>query len=120
MQMLPHNIPLTPASFVGSGRNKPQVQLVINLIKRKIKDEQPIQSEDIIDTYTYWRINHSRSKLTLSTFIPPSWRIVEYSAEDFKKQHSVKALSLQWFKNNLASAIIDGKLLVIPIIDIEK
>lgn len=107
------------ASFVAKPRNKPQVQLVIDLIKNKIQANEKIGLEDIIDIYTEWRIKCTRSKLTLQLFVYPTWRLVDHSSEGFKQQPSVKVLAQQWFKNNLAAAIINGKLLVIPVIDIE-
>lgn len=120
-------------SFKANTRTTPQIQLVIGLIKESIEKSKPITKDDIIDIYIQWRLT-TRNKLTLQKLSHTESRYNEYwkkfmdygvyklyevSAEEYAKSYHAGILARQWFKGNLASAIIRGKLLVIPVIEIE-
>lgn len=113
-------------SFSGNTRSTPQIQLVIKLLKYSIEANKPTTMEDIINTYIDWRVAHSRNPLTKDIYIgnkgghwSENYARVIIEREEYAKMHSSKMLARAWFKGNLASAIIRGKLLVIPVIDIE-
>lgn len=121
-------------SFAGTTRATPQIRLVIQLIKESVEQQRPITKEDIIRIYIDWRLTTRNSTLSLEKFshTEPKYneywkKIMDYSVykyfevsrEEYAKNYKTANLARAWFKNNLASAIIKGKLLVIPIIDIE-
>lgn len=121
-------------SFSGRNNTTPQIKLVIDLIKESIASNNPITKEDIIRIYIDWRLTTRNSILSLEKFSHTEAKYNEYwkkitdhsvykyfevSREEYAKHWGTANLARGWFKNNLASAIIKGKLLVIPIIDIE-
>jgi len=123
---LAKNTEIRAVSFSANTRNTPQIQLVIKLIKSSIADSRPITIDDIIATYIAWRLKYSGKKLTKEIYVGNKgghWREnyahVEVETEEYAKLYGTKLLARQWFKSNLASAIIKGRLLVIPVIDIE-
>lgn len=120
-------------SFSGSSRLTIQIKLVVDLIKSSIDKNSPITKEDITSIYIDWRIaakkgltkqviSHYESRFNEyhgKYFDHAVWKHTEATREGFTAQWDTQYLARQWFKNNLAAAIIKGKLLVIPIIDIE-
>lgn len=116
-------------SFSANNRITPQIKLVIALIKQSIERNKPISKEDIINTYCDYREMHPYAPhRRLPIFYKEEWkysnnsRIVSYkeiSRAEYATTYTARLNAMQWFKGNLAAAIIKGKLLVIPIIEIE-
>ena len=42
-----------------------------------------------------------------------------YTRETFRKQKCYESTVIAWFKNNLGSAILKGRILAIPVIELE-
>lgn len=109
-------------SFEGKTAHTPATKLVVELIANRVKEQQPITSDDIINLYIDWKIT---TKQELRTYVwygynnIPREAYISVGVDEYRKYYRVKNLSRAWFKNNLANAIIRGKLLVIPIIEID-
>lgn len=98
-----------------SGKSTLQVTLIVGMIKMCINDNKPLSIDDILDCYISYQHKCDRYR-TFSIFRFQRWE--KLSEEDFRKEYQTISKAKAWFKNNLGSAIIQGKLLVIPIIEI--
>jgi hypothetical protein len=98
------------------------VKLVVGLIKECVEQKKPITREDIIKIYTEFYIKTGKKFKEyewLGWTNTPQERWFEVDRDRFSKHWKTSNNAKQWFKNNLAAAIIAGKLLVIPVIEIE-
>jgi hypothetical protein len=119
---------MSAVSFENRNRDTPQIKLIVNLIKRFATEQRPITAKDIIDTYMTWRTEYKNyNKFYKSQYVGYDslsgrckYLHTEISAEEYKEGYEVKALSKTWFKNNLAAAIIKGRLMVLPLIDLDE
>lgn len=104
------NTGIQPSSFDATDRKLTTGQkMLIELLSQKIKDKQPIKQRDIVDLY--FKI-FSKDGVWITVYF--------YFKHDVdKNNYYAKAKALSWFKSNLGSCIIKGKLLAIPIIEIE-
>lgn len=108
------------ASFLTERQAKLGVELVTDLIKSAIKASEPITQEAIMECYWQFRSRGGTSKVFLNKWEYNSGNYKkEVNKEEFKSDWRVKNNSFTWFRANLGSAIIHGKLLVVPIIEIE-
>jgi len=94
---------------------------LLNLLTKRIKENVPITREDITDCYF-----HSCSK-DGKTIRVREFNYSAYGGNTFKgvryltnQDKYIQQKALVWFKQNLGTCIIKGKLLVIPVIDIEE
>lgn len=111
---------LIPASFESATVRMTQGQLnLLKMLSKHIENRQPIKREDIIAIYC-------------STFFPKgikvhrtehwngeawTWKVKEVNAIEHFTSGYYYATPMQWFKNNLGSCIIKGKILAVPIIE---
>lgn len=112
---------LKPVSFTNCVKDTLQIKLIVALITKSINENNAISIEDIINCYTTYKLN-THGKLTKELWLGyshvPQSKRVDITQEEFKALYGTKMAARQWFKSNLGSAIIRGKLLVIPIIEI--
>lgn len=108
------------ASFNNGVKRYNQTALIVKMISDKIKEGTQIRRQDIVECY-------------LENFFPggkgvklgwngDGWRTQYCTKEIYIKygvQNQLESKALNWFMTNLGAAIIKGRLLVIPIIDIE-
>jgi hypothetical protein len=119
--------PLSAVSFETKNRVTPQINLVVGLIKKCVAEQRPITTNDIINIYVEWRQKHRWD----NKFYTKTWQgwsgptyvgkyhYTQITADEYKNEEDARHLSRIWFKNNLAAAVIKGKLLVLPIIDLD-
>lgn len=121
----PSNI--QPASFLRSVSAKKrydlQTNLVIKLLQKSIEAKSPVTLNDIIDCYLDF-VFRNGSSVERSSYRVTNWqerdRRQYFTREELKaKKWYIEDESLNWFKKNLGAAIIKGKILAIPIIEIE-
>lgn len=114
------------AATFNSGRSTKQVDIIVNLIKSSIEGEKKIDSDDIISAYIDWVLLTGK-QLKEQIYNGWNWRengysreytYQEVSREKYSTLWSTKTKARQWFRSNLGSAIIQGKLLAIPVIEI--
>jgi hypothetical protein len=117
---------LVPASF-----DRPTVKMttgqtaLLNLLKSKAESKEMISRKDIISFYiehvkggdiykSYGSKPHPNPEYT--------YRVVDWDNFTLKRwsdQRNISSQALQWFRQNLGSCILKGKLLAIPVIEID-
>lgn len=115
---------LKPASFSMSGRNDSlQVKLIVELINDSIKNEKPITLDNIRNAHAEYSMNAKRNGTGYGWHTnadgKKQWRR-SISKDEWLNCHCCPSLSITWFKNNLGAAIMKGRLLAIPVIDIDE
>lgn len=115
-------------SFESGLRLTPPIKLVIGLLTNSIHENRAITKNDIVATYMDWRDTqrcygskyYKRRCLGLNR-LTDKWiyEHVEVTRDEYMTLSHIQMNARNWFKSNLAGAIIRGKLLVIPVIDIE-
>lgn len=113
------NSELNPVNFDNSFNDLTKGQtLLLQLLVNKLETKTPITKEDIETCYIQSVSNNGIKKI----FTLESNGIGGYHYRnidtDLKTHWATKSKSLQWFKMNLGSCILKGKLLVIPVIEI--
>lgn len=107
---------LKPLSIKNESRQSTlQVGLIVEMIKNCIKDEKALSIEDILDCYISYQKKCDRYR-RFHIFKYQRWE--KLTEDEFRQHYQTRTKAKQWFRSNLGSAIIQGKLLVIPIIDI--
>lgn len=116
---------LSPASFSTSiNRTNLQVSLIVKLLKESIDKQLPITRQAITDLYVEWKDKTGAAiyKEVYIGFTDPTrkypYQTVEISIEQFAKEWNTPTKAKSWFKMNLGAAIIQGKILAIPVIDL--
>lgn len=115
---------LLPASFKNNDRSTRQVDLIVQLLADSIRNNKQITIDDIIETFLTWKKEVGK-KLILHEWNSGyqerneyHYKFREVSKEEFAAHWETKQKARNWFKNNLGAAIIRGKILAIPVIDI--
>lgn len=119
---------LQPASFWNATKQKNSrheyaVNSVVKLLHDKIQKSEPVTLEDIKDLYLNYIFRGEvktvyRKALDWMSFIPERTGIVDRQIMKEKHDWYLEYMGIDFFKKNLGSAIMKGKLLVIPIIEI--
>lgn len=114
---------LRPASFVNGIQRYNQTFLIVKMITKCIKEEKRITLNEIVECYLE-QMFPSEHSTKLGYYPTGDGRVYHgYIKRDlFVKERGLNNLDAKakgWFMVNLGAAIIKGKLLVIPIIDIE-
>lgn len=116
---------LTPASFKNNDRTTKQVDMIVDLLQTSIKEQRQITLDDIIKTYVNWREKNGRE--FYKEVFNHGWKekgehyykYPRITRKEFSELPETKMTARNWFKNNLGSAIIRGKVLAIPVINID-
>jgi hypothetical protein len=115
---------LSAASFKNNDRSTKQVDLIVDLLTNSIKENRQITIEDIIETFLVWKEQVGK-KLILAQWNSGyqernehHYKYKEVSKKEFAQHWETKQKARNWFKTNLGAAIIRGKILAIPVIDI--
>lgn len=115
-------------SFDSGLRVTPAIKMVIALLTKSINDNIAITKKDILSVYMDWRdaqkyspTKYEKRKCIGLNRVTNKWiyEWEEVSRDEYMNQRHIQMSARTWFKSNLAGAIIRGKLLVIPVIDIE-
>jgi hypothetical protein len=108
---------LSAASFLYKDVNVTEGQrALLHLLHDRISNKMPITQEDIIDLYFDVCSKNGR---TIRIRKGMNWNQVTTAIEADKDHPEVRYKARQWFMNNLGNCIIKGKLLVIPVIEID-
>jgi hypothetical protein len=112
-----------PASFSALKRedvSRFQTELILRLLKSSIENNKPITLEDIKDIHAEYAMESRRHGSGYNWFGENGqkvWRRAN-TKEEWKNSHCRSSLSITWFKNNLGAAILKGKILAIPVIEL--
>lgn len=95
-------------------------ELIIALIERSTREQCAITRDDIYVLYWLYKTDNETKSL------PPSrefingrgWQDVSFNKDTFVDHWRFQRNAIGWFKGGLSSAILEGKLLVLPIIEI--
>jgi len=95
-------------------------ELIIALIERSIRDQCAITRDDIYALYWIYKTDNETKNIEESNEIIPGrgWCKVQFDRQSFIDHWRHQRNAISWFKAGLSSAILDGKLLVLPIIEI--
>ena len=109
---------LKPVSFDNGGRGLTKgQQMLLNLLSEKLKNNEPITKEDVTDLYINVQCPKRRA-YRYGQLPDGTWGMMEKDIDN--TDWTMRYSSRQWFKNNLGSCIVKGKLLAIPVIDISE
>jgi hypothetical protein len=109
------------ASFlVRKPKTAKSTDLIIDIIQKSISEQSAITRDDIYRLYWLYKTNNETNE------IPPSreyvynegWVNITFDRQSFINHWRVQRNAISWFKAALSSAILEGKLLVLPIIQI--
>lgn len=107
---------LAPTPFDPTFNNLTRGQsLLMNLLKDAIEQKKPVTRDDIAECYIK-SVAPSGSK---TMWVWDNGKYTHAFVPLKKDSWSVKTKSIQWFKLNLGSCILKGKLLAIPVIEID-
>lgn len=111
-----------PSSFESpSIRLTPQQSQLLIFLKDKVHSNSQITRDDILDFYLKNVKKSSGYKKHLQRY-NHALGIWEYTGETeirlWKNEWNIKIQAIQWFKNNLGSVILKGKILILPVIEI--
>lgn len=115
---------LKPASFEGKDRLTREQRKLLELLKEKIHSNLPITRNDILEFY----ITNIKKSPTYKNYARKwdaqyrgySTDFNDYDIRFWKDKYGIMTLALQWFKNNLGAVIIKGKVLIIPVIELNE
>ena len=117
---------LQVASFVPPNRIYSQTRVIIQMLIDSVKNGKPITKEDITNAYIDWKVSEGK-KLIDKVYNGWEWKekgfnyqysYIEVSKEKYATLYETPGNARNWFKSNLGAAIISGKILAIPIIEI--
>ncbi len=104
---------LKPANFIFKDNLTFGQKKLLKLLNDKIKSQEVIYSEDI--QRLYMEVNCPDG-----TYKGMDYRTGCHVTKEAKfGSWHIKSYSMQWFRNNLGSCILKGKLLAIPVIQID-
>lgn len=89
-----------------------------------VKEKRPITRESIIRLFLHSKYPKStKANLFVEeyTIYRPIYKKVNnsYTLEEMENRSEIKAKAVAWYKTNLGSVIVKGKLIILPIIDVE-
>lgn len=114
-------IDVSPASFIGIERTSWNTKCILNLLNTHIKENKVITKTDICKCYVtcifkgcplYEKREYDYTLKMYKTKIYTYENYLNYINRPYFNNSA-----LQWFKTNLGSAIMKGKILAIPVID---
>ncbi len=108
---------LSPVSFDSNfgGMRPPEIS-VMKLLIRKQLSKEILTKDDVFDLYMeHYAPSGYKSKMVYISGGNWERKTVSVSINDF----GMRAKALIWFRNLLGHCIIKGKLLAIPVIDID-
>ena len=114
---------IKPASFVPNNREDSlQIKLILRLLKSSIDNGKAITLDDIRMLHAEYSMTVMRNGAGYGWFwddrLNRTYRRAK-TIEEWLHSHSQPSLSITWFKNNLGAAILKGKILAIPVIEID-
>jgi hypothetical protein len=115
---------IQPASFVPNNREDSlQIKLIVQLLKSSIEQGKSITLEDIRFAHAEYAMTAKRNASGYGIFMDEDgekrYRRAK-SKEEWFSSHCYPSLSVTWFKNNLGAAILKGRILAIPVIELDE
>lgn len=95
--------------------------LIIQIINKSVIEQKAIEREDIILLYWLYKTdNETRDTETINDYVNGmGWKNITFDKDTFVNHWRMQRNAVSWFKAGLASAILEGNLLVLPIIKIQ-
>lgn len=108
------------ASFsVAKRKGYKSVELIISIIAKSVAEQQSITRDDIYLLYWLYKTDHETKEIITDKWISGlGVRNVTLTKEEFIHDWRMQRNAVGWFRSSLSSAILEGKLLVLPIIEI--
>lgn len=100
------------------------IKLILNLLMDKIKENKVITLEDIKNARAENGMQKRRNGTGNGWFLDKEgkreWRQAKTKEEWLSSSYCWDSFSIQWFKLNLGAAILKGKILAVPVIQIDE
>lgn len=95
-------------------------ELILALITKSISEQVAISREDIHRLYWLYKTDNETvaPQEQREYFSGEGWKNVVFDRDSFINHYRMQRNAIGWFKAGLSSAILEGKLLVLPIIQI--
>lgn len=108
-----------PVSFQSSptDRSAFQTSIILAVLNRAIKTSTPVSKNDIISAYKTAKFKGKPYLVVCTKWDKNAQRWI-YEKQSINEYSVWYNDALQWFKSNLGAAIIKGKVLAIPVIEI--
>lgn len=119
MELQRINNVLAPSFSAVKDNSTIQTELITQLLTKSIQECRPISRADIINTYADYiekRCGYHYAEVWKG--VGQGYKKEKITRDEFIMLWHIKSKSTQWFKTNLGSAILRGKLLVLPIIEL--
>ncbi len=117
MQELAKKSEIKPVSFDRSLRGVTHRQtLILKLLSDRLKEGSPVTKADIRDIYARSHSEDGFAFVRQYCNIDGVWGYHKVRV-DLRTHWRGETNAMQWFKTNLGSCIIKGKLLAIPVIE---
>lgn len=97
-----------------------QVELIVKLLIASVQDKKPITISDIQDIYAQYAMKASRHNTHWRVFYDKDGkRQCEYlkTLQEWREYYATASKARGWFKANLGAAILSGRILAIPVIE---
>lgn len=112
--------PIQTVSFdTGANKSTLSVRLVLELIKDSLENKKPITIEDIRMAYARYAMTVKRCGTGEYYSREKGKYVFCKTIDEWYSRYAYKEKAINWFRGNLGSAILKGKLMVIPVIDLE-
>lgn len=114
---------LKPVSFAVAVKREDQICIIVNLLKKCVLEDTKISIEEIIEAWSEWTFRNGRvifgyyydeNNQWINSHNMHKERFLKYCRDAAERR------AKDWFMRNFYAAVIKGKLLVIPIIEIEE
>ncbi len=110
---------IIPASFnVVQRKDTHQVELIVELLTRKIEAKEPVTIDDIRDIYAEYSMKKNMHRAGFR-YEDGKW-IKSKTKQEWLDSWCSQWRAVPWFKQNLGAAILRGRLLAIPVIDLNE
>jgi hypothetical protein len=99
---------------------KPQIKMIVDLLDKGIKDGRSITIDDVRLIHAEYCYKMRRIGVGYNYYTDTEgtkWRQAR-TVQEYYEGYTGERTTIPWFKNNLADAILKGKILAIPIIEI--
>ncbi len=112
-----------PLIIQASGRKPAQSHiLLINFLKKCAIENKVVDRDSIIELYIYSKYGKAKFISIQESPVYSRWHDNAdkmLTRNQFKQERLVTSRAMSWFKSSIGACVITGKLIVLPVIDIE-
>jgi hypothetical protein len=114
---------LTPVPFATAKPRMTERQVaLLALLNKGITEKRPVTREEIINFYVEWSYPDGQIWENYVESNPTGgyhYKRRKVPLDLYRHRYTINPAAIQWFKSNLGACILKGKLLAIPVIEID-